>query len=54
MAETDEFFTSSHEGFLMDPMTISTAYAKLKTLCINICNEVKTDIALHNEHILPR
>lgn len=53
MAETDEFVTSSNEGFLMDPMTTSTAYSKLKTLCINMCNEVRTDIDMHNQHILP-
>ncbi|BBM98900.1 hypothetical protein MPTK1_1g17040 [Marchantia polymorpha subsp. ruderalis] len=53
MGETDEFVSSSSEGFLMDPMTLSAAYQKMKTLCVNISNEVRTDIDIHNQHVLP-
>ncbi|XP_047333688.1 uncharacterized protein LOC124937465 [Impatiens glandulifera] len=54
MVETDEFVSSSNtEGFFMDPITISTAYLKMKNLCINISNEIRADIKIHNEHVLP-
>lgn len=53
MAETEEFMTSNSEGFLMDSLTISTAYLKMKALCMHIGNEVNTDIKIHNQHILP-
>ncbi|KAL8144851.1 hypothetical protein AgCh_003172 [Apium graveolens] len=53
MAETDEFVSSNSEGFLMDSFTSSTAYLKMKKLCIDLSNEIKTDIKIHNEHVLP-
>ncbi|KAL5865487.1 hypothetical protein ACOSQ3_003001 [Xanthoceras sorbifolium] len=53
MVETDEFVSSNSEGFLMDSITISTAYLKMKNLCINIRNEIQSDIKIHNQHILP-
>ncbi|KAL2652043.1 hypothetical protein R1flu_020171 [Riccia fluitans] len=53
MGETDEFVSSSNEGFLMDPMTLAAAYQKMKALCVNISNEVRTDIDIHNQHVLP-
>ncbi|KAH9321638.1 hypothetical protein KI387_016277, partial [Taxus chinensis] len=53
MAETDEFVASSNEGILMDALDVSTAYLKMKTLCMNIRNEISTDIEIHNQHILP-
>ncbi|KAF8411383.1 hypothetical protein HHK36_003932 [Tetracentron sinense] len=53
LAETDEFVTSNNEGMLMDAMTISTSYQKMKSLCLNIRNEVFTDIEIHNQHVLP-
>ncbi|KAF6141359.1 hypothetical protein GIB67_008536 [Kingdonia uniflora] len=53
MAETDEFMSSNTETLLMDPMSISTAYIKMKNLCLNISNEIKADINIHNQHILP-
>lgn len=53
MSETDEFVTNSNEGVLMDALTVSTAYLKMKTLCMNIRNELHTDIQIHNQHILP-
>ena len=54
MAETDEFVSNNSEGFLMDSITISTAYLKMKNLCINISNEIQADIKIHNQHVLPR
>ncbi|KAK9285459.1 hypothetical protein L1049_024652 [Liquidambar formosana] len=53
MMDTDEFVSSNTEGFLVDPITISTAYLKMKNLCMNISNEIKADIKIHNQHILP-
>ncbi|XP_068636555.1 uncharacterized protein [Aristolochia californica] len=53
MMDTEEFMSSGGEGFLMDPLTISTAYMKMKTLCTNISSEIQADIKIHNQHILP-
>ncbi|RVX08157.1 hypothetical protein CK203_017802 [Vitis vinifera] len=53
MLDTDEFLSSNSDGFLMDPITISTAYSKMKNLCVNIGNEIQADIKIHNQHILP-
>ncbi|XP_057490269.1 uncharacterized protein LOC130776172 [Actinidia eriantha] len=53
LTETEEFITSNNEGFLMDAITVSTAYQKMKSLCLNIRNEIFTDIEIHNRHILP-
>ncbi|KAK4747499.1 hypothetical protein SAY87_014085 [Trapa incisa] len=53
LTETDEYVTGSAEGILMDPVTMSTAYQKMTSLCMNIKNEIHTDIEIHNQHILP-
>ncbi|KAJ0981455.1 hypothetical protein J5N97_009710 [Dioscorea zingiberensis] len=54
LVETDEFVASSNtEGNLMDVVTLSTAYQKMKTLCFNIRNEIFTDIEIHDQHVLP-
>ncbi|XP_052201357.1 uncharacterized protein LOC127807506 [Diospyros lotus] len=53
LMETDEFVTGNNEGILMDAVTISTAYQKMKSLCLNVRNEIFTDIEIHNQHILP-
>lgn len=53
MAETDEYVSSNSEGFLLDSVTISTAYHKMKNLCLNISNEIETDIMITSEHVLP-
>lgn len=52
--ETDEFVSSSSEGFLMDPLSMSSAYQKMRSLCLNVRNEVRADIEIHNQHVLPR
>lgn len=54
MAETDEFVSGNSEGFLIDPLTTSSAYCKMINLCNNLSNEVQSDIKIHNQHILPR
>lgn len=50
MMETDEFVSSTSEGYLMDTVTISTAYLKMKNLCVSIRNEIQADIKIHNQH----
>ncbi|CAA6670133.1 unnamed protein product [Spirodela intermedia] len=54
MVETDEFVLGNSEGLVTDPITISTAYLKMKALCISIRSEIEVDIRIHNQHILPR
>ncbi|XP_024979103.1 uncharacterized protein LOC112516321 [Cynara cardunculus var. scolymus] len=53
MVDTDEFVAINIEGFLMDSIAITTAYLKMKNLCITLSDEIKTDIKIHNQHILP-
>ncbi|XP_054798658.1 LOW QUALITY PROTEIN: uncharacterized protein LOC129303394 [Prosopis cineraria] len=53
LSETDEYVSNNNETSLMDSMTMSTAYGKMKTLCINLKNEIYTDIQIHNHNILP-
>ncbi|KAI3921724.1 hypothetical protein MKX01_005413 [Papaver californicum] len=57
MVETDEFMSSIGDGLLMDPMAMSTAYLKMKNLCINISNEIQADIknsqSAHTSKVIP-
>lgn len=53
LSETDEYITQNNESSLMDGMAMSTAYQKMKTLCVNLRNEIFTDIQIHNQNILP-
>ncbi|KAG4954837.1 hypothetical protein JHK87_040431 [Glycine soja] len=53
LSETDEYITQNNESSLMDGMAMSTTYQKMKTLCINLRNEIHTDIQIHNQNILP-
>ncbi|XP_022863818.1 uncharacterized protein LOC111383866 [Olea europaea var. sylvestris] len=53
LAETDDLVSSNNDNILMDPVVLSTAYKKMKLLCINIKNEILTDIEIHERHILP-
>ncbi|XP_010036107.1 uncharacterized protein LOC104425188 isoform X1 [Eucalyptus grandis] len=53
MLETDEFVSSNSDTFLVDQVTISTAYLKMKNLCINLSKEIQADIKIHNQHVLP-
>ncbi|KAH6784477.1 pesticidal crystal cry8Ba protein [Perilla frutescens var. hirtella] len=52
LSETDEF-VSSNENILLDPVAVSTAYKKMKTLCLNIRLEILTDIEIHKQDLLP-
>ncbi|MQL78322.1 hypothetical protein Taro_010762, partial [Colocasia esculenta] len=40
-------------SLVTDHVTISTAYQKLKALCLNIRSEIQADIKIHNQDILP-
>ncbi|KZV54990.1 hypothetical protein F511_35699 [Dorcoceras hygrometricum] len=53
MFETDELVSSNSDCFVMDSGSICTAYSKMKTLCINISNEIQADIKIHNQHVFP-
>ncbi|GAB2244728.1 hypothetical protein Droror1_Dr00000221 [Drosera rotundifolia] len=53
LAETDEYVAANTEGTVVDNVAVSTAYQKMKALCLNIRNEVFTDIQIHDQHILP-
>ncbi|KAI3462116.1 hypothetical protein Pfo_018779 [Paulownia fortunei] len=53
LSETDEFVSNNTENILMDPVALSTAYKKMKTLCMNIQNEILTDIEIHKQDLLP-
>ncbi|KAJ1383867.1 hypothetical protein SESBI_43006 [Sesbania bispinosa] len=52
MMETDEFVSSTSEGYVMDTITISTAYLKMKNLCVSIRNEIQADIKIHSQHTI--
>ncbi|CAI9291706.1 unnamed protein product [Lactuca saligna] len=53
LTETDEYVSGVGEGNLMDSVAISTAYKKMKSLCMNIKKEIFTDIEIQNSNILP-
>ncbi|XP_071692886.1 uncharacterized protein [Rutidosis leptorrhynchoides] len=53
LTETDEYVSGNGEGILMDHVAVSTAYQKMRSLCVNIRNEIFTDIEIHNSNILP-
>ncbi|PIN16970.1 hypothetical protein CDL12_10361 [Handroanthus impetiginosus] len=53
LSETDEFVSNNNETILMDPVALSTAYKKMKTLCLNIRNEILTEIEIHKQDLLP-
>ncbi|CAK9148987.1 unnamed protein product [Ilex paraguariensis] len=53
LSDTDEYVSGNSEGILMDALTVSTAYQKMKSLCLNIRNEIFTDREIHNQNILP-
>lgn len=53
LSETDEFVSNNNESILLDPVAVSTAYKKMKTLSLNIRNEILTDIEIHKQDLLP-
>ncbi|XP_057440849.1 uncharacterized protein LOC130732865 [Lotus japonicus] len=52
MMETDEFVSSTSEGYLLDHTTISTAYLKMRNLCVTIRSEIMADIKIHSQHTI--
>ncbi|XP_020581808.1 uncharacterized protein LOC110025591 isoform X2 [Phalaenopsis equestris] len=61
LSETDELIassiggisTSSNGGPMMEAVTLTTAYEKMKNLCLNIRNEIFIDIGIDDQHLLP-
>ncbi|CAI9116173.1 OLC1v1017257C1 [Oldenlandia corymbosa var. corymbosa] len=53
LTETDEYVSGNNEGLLIDAVTVSTAYGRMISLCMNIRNEIFTDIEIHHQDILP-
>ncbi|GER27315.1 DNA repair protein RAD50 [Striga asiatica] len=53
LSETDEYVSNNTENVVMDRMALLTAYRKMKSLCLNIQNEILTDIEIHKQDILP-
>ncbi|KAG8383591.1 hypothetical protein BUALT_Bualt04G0029700 [Buddleja alternifolia] len=53
LSETDEFVSNNNENILLDPVALSTAYRKMKSLCLNFRNEILTDIEIHKQDLLP-
>ncbi|KAG9135284.1 hypothetical protein Leryth_015186 [Lithospermum erythrorhizon] len=53
LAETEDYVSNNNESLSIDPQALSTAYQKMRILCLNLKNEIFTDIQIHNMHILP-
>ncbi|XP_044475499.1 uncharacterized protein LOC123203264 isoform X2 [Mangifera indica] len=53
LAETDELVSSNNETNFTDTIAMATAYQKMTSVCVNIKNEIFTDIEIHHKHILP-
>lgn len=53
LSETDEFVSSNTDNIVMDPLALSTAYRKMRSLCLNVRNEILTDIEIHQQDLLP-
>ncbi|KAL3630223.1 hypothetical protein CASFOL_023207 [Castilleja foliolosa] len=53
LSESDEFVSNNNENVLLDPVALSTAYKKVKSLCLNVRNEILTDIEIHKQNLLP-
>ncbi|GFP83698.1 hypothetical protein PHJA_000513300 [Phtheirospermum japonicum] len=53
LSEIEEFVSNNNENLLLDPVALSTAYKKMKSLCLNIRNEILTDIEIHKQNLLP-
>ncbi|XP_076959899.1 uncharacterized protein LOC143636110 [Bidens hawaiensis] len=53
LAETDEFVSCSSEKSTVDQSVYSSAYQKMKSLCVTIRDEIFNDKKLQNQHVLP-
>uniref|UniRef100_A0A7C9EE15 Uncharacterized protein n=1 Tax=Opuntia streptacantha TaxID=393608 RepID=A0A7C9EE15_OPUST len=52
LGETDEFVLGN-DGTKVDNATYTTAYQKMKSLCLILKNEIYTDIEINNHNVLP-
>ncbi|KAF3439219.1 hypothetical protein FNV43_RR17494 [Rhamnella rubrinervis] len=50
LVETDDLTLSSNEGTMTD---LPMSYEKMKSLILNIRNEIFTDMKIHNQQVLP-
>ncbi|KAG9135285.1 hypothetical protein Leryth_015185 [Lithospermum erythrorhizon] len=53
LAETDDYVSNNNERLSIDSQALPTAYQKMQILCLNLKNEIFTDIQIHNLQILP-
>ncbi|KAL7608515.1 hypothetical protein Lser_V15G11939 [Lactuca serriola] len=53
LAETNEFVSTTTEKSTVDQIAYSSAYQKMKSLCLNFRNEIASDIKINNQHVLP-
>lgn len=53
LTDTLNYIAGNGEGILMDPVSVSTAYLQMKSLCLTLRNEIYRDIEIHNCDILP-
>ncbi|KAH0450822.1 hypothetical protein IEQ34_021514 [Dendrobium chrysotoxum] len=51
LVDTEEFMSVNCD--VTEPITISTAYSKMRTLCLNISGEIQADMKIQNQNILP-
>lgn len=52
-SKTNEFVSGSSEKSTVDQTSYTTGYQKMKSLCINIRNEIVSDTEIHNKNVLP-
>lgn len=53
LAETNEFVSTTTEKSTVDQIAYSTAYQKMKTLCLNFRSEIASDIKINNQRVIP-
>ncbi|XP_047315577.1 uncharacterized protein LOC124919388 [Impatiens glandulifera] len=53
LAEVEEFVSSNNGNARSDPVFLGTAYLKMKSLCLNMKNEISLDIKIHSKNLLP-
>ncbi|XP_020576608.1 uncharacterized protein LOC110022142 isoform X2 [Phalaenopsis equestris] len=51
LVDTEEFMSANCD--VTEPITISTAYSKMRILCLNISSEIQADMKIQNQNILP-
>ncbi|GJR17196.1 hypothetical protein Tco_0965723 [Tanacetum coccineum] len=53
LAETDEYVSGSGRKSTVDQSSYTIGYLKMKSLVINIRNEIVSDIEMHDKQVLP-